>query len=80
MATINITGSFCTGGNHAELTLKVNNVVQGVWHGLELDDIAGPISDDDKLALVRLLIRTYKLGKTNAQVKSALVAGIAVTV
>lgn len=81
MAAANIIGTFCkaNAGVHASVTLTVAGVVQGTYPMI-LDDIVADVTEDEKVIFTRLLIKIRKIGKTNAQLKSDIIAGFTVTV
>jgi hypothetical protein len=78
MTTINIalTG-ICSGGNH--LTFSVT----GAREMTVLSDLASlsePISDEDAQAFLRVITRMARAGRTLAQARTLLQAGVEVTV
>ena len=78
MATITLTRTFeCTAQNH--IVIAVTGDVAYTYHGT-LDDILAPISDNDKDTFIKVLLRTAKIGRTKAQIRTALGAGYAVTI
>lgn len=78
MASLTITRTEeCAAQNH--VTLVVTGDVSYTYHG-EMSDITGPITNDEKVIFLRLLIRFAKIGRTNAQVRNALGNGFTVTV
>lgn len=80
MATVTIRSeSFCAGGGHATLSLAVNGSPRGQWT-LLAEDVLDDITDEEVEAFLKLLIRAHKVGRTKAQVRADLQAGITVTV
>lgn len=79
MATVNVQATFCAGGGHASATLTVNGVAQGTWD-FDYPDITGTPDNDARREFVRNFIRLHKIGKTDATLKSDLLAGITVTI
>lgn len=79
MATARAVATFCPSGGHINVTLTVNAVTQGQWSGLNADDFRAPITEDEKLAFVKLLVRLHAIGKTPAQLRADAIAGITVT-
>lgn len=80
MATITLTATgVCSGGDHVRIRLDVNGVaiISKVFHA---DDILAALDDVDALDIVRTLIRLHKIGRTFAQVKADLQAGLTITV
>lgn len=80
MATVVITlNSVCGGGGHANISVTVNGVDKGdfvVW----ADDILSDITDDEIETFLKLVVRAHKIGKTKAQVRSNLQAGLTVAI
>ena len=78
MASMTITRTAeCAAQNH--VTLAVTGDVAYTYHG-DLDDLTAPITDADKAAFLRVLLRFAKIGRTRAQVRTALANGFTVTV
>ena len=78
MATITLTRtSECAAQNH--IVIAVTGDVAYTYHG-ELEDILSPISDDEKDAFVKVFLRIAKIGRTKAQVRTALGTGYVVTI
>lgn len=79
MATVKVQATFCEGGGHAHVTLTVSGAAQ--WtETYTLDDIVGTPTKEEQMDWVKNFVRLHKIGKTTAQVKSDLIAGITVTV
>lgn len=80
MATVTLTTTrICSGGNHFTIELSVDGVVRAT-KTYEGTDLVDAVSDVDAEDVIPVLIRMHKLGKTNAQVRTALLAGITITV
>jgi hypothetical protein len=79
MASVKVQSVFCAGGGHARTTLYVAGTAQGAWD-FDLEDIIGSPNDADRKEFARNFIRLHKIGKTNAQLKTDLEAGITVTI
>lgn len=78
MASITLTRTFeCAAQNH--ITLNVTGDVSYTFHG-DMGDITSPISEDEKQAFIKVLLRIAKIGRTRAQVRTALTNGYTVTV
>lgn len=80
MATVTITAlAICSGGDHVRIELKVDGVEQltKVYH---VADLVDAVADVDKEDVIRTMIRLHKIGKTVAQVKTDLQAGLNVVV
>lgn len=78
MATLTITRTFeCTAQNHVHL-----NITGDVSHVVRSDmvDLTAPLTDEDKTTFIRALIKLAKIGRTNAQVRTALQNGVTVTI
>lgn len=78
MASITLTRTFeCANQNH--ITLNVTGDVSYEFHGV-LDDIMEPVTNEEKDAFVKVLLRIAKIGRTRAQVRTALGNGYMVTI
>jgi len=78
MAQITVTASnFCSGGQHA--TLTVSGDVSRTMR-VDVTSFLEPVSVEDSLAFLRVLVKLVKIGKTPGQLKSALQAGVTVNV
>lgn len=78
MASMTITRTWeCGALNH--VTLAVTGDVTYTYHS-DMNDLTAPITDEEKAAFVRVLIRFARIGRTNAQVRNALTSGVTVTV
>ena len=80
MATVTLTATaFCSGGDHVRITLVVDGVERAnkVYFVPALVESLNETDADD---VIRTLIRLHKIGKTNAQVKTDLQAGLIVVV
>ena len=78
MASVTLTRTFeCTAQNH--IVIAVTGDVAYTYHGT-LDDILEPVTEDEKDAFVKVLLRIAKIGRTKAQVRTALGAGYTVTI
>lgn len=67
----------CPAQNH--VTITVTGDVQHVYHG-DMADLTSPLTEAEKDAFVKGLIRFAKIGRTKAQVRNALTNGVTVTV
>ena len=78
MASITLTRTAeCAAQNHMDIA--VTGDVSYTFHGV-LDDILAPITDAEKDAFIKVLLRIAKIGRTKAQVRNALTAGYTVTI
>jgi len=78
MASMNIQRTWeCGSLNH--VTLSVTGDVTHTYHG-DMADLIAPITEDEKNAFIKVLIRFAKIGRTNAQVRTALTNGVVVTI
>jgi hypothetical protein len=58
--------------------VAVNGNAKGVYE-LWADNVLEDISGEEVEAFMKLLIRAYKVGRTKAQVRAALQAGLTIT-
>lgn len=80
MATLTLAAvRACSKGDHIEIRLDVNGVERAkhIWH---IDELREALRGTDALYLQRILLAIYAADKTPAQVKTALQAGISITV
>lgn len=78
MASMTLTRtSECAAQNH--ITIAVTGGVAYTFHG-DMDDLTSPITEGEKDAFIKVLIRFAKIGRTKAQVRNALTAGVTVTI
>lgn len=70
--------SVCSGGNHAEVQISVNGTPRATVK-VTADEIAAAPANDELQAAVDVLLRAYSIGRTKSQVKTALMAGIDIT-
>lgn len=75
-ATITWTGQ-CAGGGH--VTLGVTGA-KTFSVQMTTDEMLGAITDDEMKAFFKVFVRFVKVGKTAAQAKTALQAGVTVSV
>ena len=68
----------CAAGDHLRLAITgdIPSQEMGIW----LPDLAEPISDHDKEVFLRVLLRIAKIGRTQAQLKTALTNGYTITI
>lgn len=81
MATVNITATFCNSntGEHASVTLKVNNAAQGTFP-LTFSEVQAAVTEEDKATWCRLMCKLHLIGKTPAQLRTDMIAGFSSTV
>jgi hypothetical protein len=78
MATMQLQASgFCGAGNHFTLTAS-GDVSFAVRY--EVNEFLAPLTDEEKAAFLKALVRFAKIGRTSAQVKTALINGVTVTI
>lgn len=78
MASITLTRTFeCAAQNH--IGIAVTGDVSYTYHG-DMADITAPITDSEKQAFIKVLLRIAKIGRTAAQVRTALTNGYTVTI
>lgn len=79
MATLTLTLlDTCGGGGHLTLNVQINANDKGNLY-VGTADVLGEFSDDEIDAVVKGVLRLHKIGKTLAQVRSDLLAGLTVT-
>lgn len=79
MATITFQKVYeCAAGDHLRLSVSGNVPAQDV--GVYLPDLAGAISEDEKQAFLKVLLRVAKIGRTQQQLKTALTNGYTITI
>lgn len=80
MATIVLTlASVCAGGGHANISVTVNGVNKGSF-AVATDDVLSPLPDADVPIVLAALVKLRMIGRTKAQVRNDLLAGLTVTV
>lgn len=78
MASITITlTNTCSGGNHVVLSVTGE---KSATIRSEIDQLLDPITEDDALAFVRVLVKLAKVGRTKVQLKNLLESGLTVSV
>lgn len=78
MTTINIQLThICSGGNHFTFAITGDKTATVP---LTREEITQPITDEDVVAFLRVICKMAKIGRTNAQAKTLLEAGVTVTV
>jgi hypothetical protein len=75
--TLTIT-SICGSGNHANIRLDISGVPQAT-HAFHVDELTEPLDDGDSRRVIKMLSNLHKVGRTNAQVKNDLSAGLSLT-
>ena len=68
----------CAAGDHLRLAITgdVPSQEVGIW----LPDLAEPVSEHDKEVFLRVLLHIAKIGRTQAQLKTALTNGYTITI
>lgn len=80
MATLTLTATrICSGGNHVTIRVDVNAVEQATQTFL-IDELVDAVQAVDVEAAIVTLIRLHKIGRTNAQVRNDLLAGLDIIV
>lgn len=78
MASITLTKTnTCAADNHFTLEATGDITVSAHYSSAEF---LAPITDEEKATFLRLLVRFAKIGRTAAQVKTALNNGVTVTI
>lgn len=70
--------SVCGSGNHADIRLDISGVPQAV-HSFHVDELTAPLDDADGERVIKMLCNLHKVGRTNAQVKNDLSAGLSLS-
>ena len=68
----------CAAGDHLRLTITGDVPSQDI--GVYLPDLAGSITEEEKQAFLKVLLRVAKIGRTQAQLKTALTNGHTITI
>lgn len=78
MASLTIQRTYeCAAQTH--VTLTVTGDVSHVYHAT-LAEIIAPLEDHEKDTFIRALIKFAKIGRTTAQIRTALTNGVTVTI
>ena len=79
MTTIVITlNSICAGGNHLTFGASVNGGAQSSVV-VDADGVFTAMTNDEKAAFIKGVIKLYKIGRTVAATKTAFQSGVTVT-
>lgn len=68
----------CAAGDHLKLSVSGDVPAQNI--GIYLPDLAGTITEEEKQAFLKVLLRIAKIGRTQQQVKTALTNGYTITI
>ena len=68
----------CAAGDHLRLTITGDVPSQEI--GVYLPDLAGAITEEEKQAFLKVLLRVARIGRTQAQLKTALTNGHTITI
>lgn len=80
MSTLTITlDHVCTGGDHLTPGLVLDGQTKRSVNVMR-PEVLAPLSEQEIVAAMKALIRLHARGKTNAQVRNNLQAGIVVTI
>lgn len=78
MASLTITRiNECAAQNHVVLT--VTGGVSYTYRG-DMDELTAAVTEDEKEAFIKVLLRVAKIGRTRAQVRNALTNGYTITI
>jgi len=78
MGTITLTKTReCADGTH--WTIEVTGSATGKLYVLSTD-LTEPVTEDEKRAFFKVLVRLARIGRTNTQIKNALNAGYTLTI
>lgn len=79
MANITFTKVYeCAAGDH--LRLAITGDVPSQEIGIYLPDLTGSITDEEKQAFLKVLLRVARIGRTQTQIKTALTNGYTITI
>ncbi len=68
----------CAAGDHLRLTITGDVPSQEI--GVYLPDLTGSITDEEKQAFLKVLLRVARIGRTQTQIKNALTNGYTITI
>jgi len=74
--TITLAG-VCSGGNHLRFT--ISGAASGTVDA-ELSDLTAPVTETEREAFIKVLVKLARSGRTLAQTRSLLQSGVTVTV
>ncbi len=78
MSSLTLTRTFeCAAQNH--ITIAVTGDVTYTYRGT-LEEITAPVTEEEKEAFIKVLMRVAKIGRTRAQIRNALTNGYTVTI
>jgi len=78
MATLTVTlTGVCSGGNHLTFGLTGDKTQD---ERMQLDELTEAITDEDIVSYIRVIAKMAKFGRTEAQAKALLQAGITVNI
>lgn len=78
MAALTLTRtSECAGQTH--ITIAVSGDVSYTYHG-NMDDITAPVTEEEKEAFIKVLLRVAKIGRTRGQIRNALTNGYTIVI
>lgn len=80
MAVVTISGTFCAGGNHVDLSVLLNGQPHMTLPNVDVASTLDALTWDEKQAFVMTCLKLKKIGITNAALKTAVIAGFSVTV
>jgi len=79
MANITFTKVYeCAAGDHLRLAVTGDVPAQDV--SIYLPDLTGSITDEEKQAFLKVLLRVARIGRTQTQIKTALTNGYTLTI
>jgi len=78
MSSITITRiSECASQNH--VVLEVSGDVSYTYRG-DMDTLTAPVTEDEKEAFIKVLMKIAKIGRTRAQIRTGLTNGYTITI
>jgi hypothetical protein len=69
----------CAGSDHAQINVQINTIDRGTYK-LRVSETLQDPDEDEIVTILQGLIRLHKIGKTNAQVRNNLLAGLPIVV
>ena len=79
MATITLTKVYeCAAGDHLRLAVTGDSPAQNVY--IYLPDLTGSVTEEEKQAFLKILLKVGRIGRTQNQVKNALTNGYTITI
>lgn len=78
MASVTITlNNVCPGGGHGTLTVTG---AMNESYNVDVEEIRSALDDETKRDFIMKLVRVHAIGKTKAQLRASLLAGLSVSI